>query len=144
MRTLYCAGWRSGLLAAGFDFRAVGDGGNTFKVALYAPGSDVGPWVYEYGEASDEVANGGGYTAGGAEAVAQVINDDGYVTFDDVVWPASNITARYGLLYNADTNWAVLVMDFGEVKQTSGANFVVQMPPNRPDVALIRLTAPGG
>lgn len=148
MRTAYCEGWGQKLLCAAHNFQSTDQGGDTFKVALFAADSDVGPWVESYGEATGELTEGGGYTSGGvAVAVLENPTDNGaggYTTFENAEWASSNITARYALLYNTSNLFAVIFFDFGEVKQTNGGNFIVEMPPRRPDTALIRVTAPGG
>lgn len=93
-----------------------------------------------------EVA-GPGYTAGGevmTGAVAAIENGVAYLNFaDDVVWPASTITARGGLVYNATRGVAVGVLDFGVNKSSSDGEFRVRLPNAGFATSLVRVGRPG-
>jgi hypothetical protein len=98
--------------------RAVHDfGADTFKLALYSNAATVGVDTSVYTTTGE--VSGTGYTAGGVTlAVASGYPQDDanrtLIRFDDAVWAALTVTARYGLIYNASkSNKAVLVLDFG-------------------------------
>jgi hypothetical protein len=58
----------------------------------------------------------------------------------DTTWSSSSITARGALIYKSATgNPAIAVIDFGEDKQTSSADFVIQFPSADKTNAIIRI-----
>lgn len=80
-----------------------------------------------------EVANGNGYTTGGASLTTKALSYSTKVTMfdaDDVAWASSSITARYAALYDnspsGDSNKKLLLLiDFGENKSTSSSTFLI-------------------
>ena len=71
-----------------------------------------------------------------------VISADGttaIVDFADVTWPASTITARGALVYNASkANRSIAVLDFGSDKISTDGDFTVSMPAAAAATALLR------
>jgi hypothetical protein len=95
--------------------------GDTYKVALYTAATFDATNTTLAGVTKTEVANGNGYTTGGATlgsvAVTTVTTNDAKFDANDVTWTASggSITASYAILYNdTDANDPPLAfIDFG-------------------------------
>jgi hypothetical protein len=129
------------LLAGEMDFSS--DTAQTFNIALYTDLASLDVTTTAY-STTNEVADGGGYTAGGiALTISQVPVGDGavaYVSFSDPAWNTSTITARGALIYETGAGTpSVAVLDFGSNKTTSGGNFVVNMPTDDASTAILRL-----
>lgn len=133
--------FKVGLLNGEFDFSA--DTTQVFKIALYTDSAVIGADTTAY-SAVNEVS-GTGYTAGGATLTIGVnptqSSGVAYLSFSDVTWVSTSITARGALIYKADgvTNPAVAAIDFGSNITTSGGNFVVQFPTANSQNAIIRI-----
>lgn len=133
--------FKVGLLDGSYDFAA----GN-FKIALFTGAADIGPQTAAYyvGIPGEVVASG--YTQGGeALTVTQVPtvgNQTGvataYLSFANVTW-TSALTTRGALIYDADSNASVCVLDFGADK-TSTTTFTVQFPAATNTAAIIRIS----
>jgi hypothetical protein len=108
---------------------------DTIKVALctssYTPNQDTHEY---YDDLTNEVANGNGYTTGGAtlaNASASYTADGNIDKFDgdDVVWSDSSITARYAVIYcdtgTASTSALIGYIDFGEDKVSASGSFTI-------------------
>ena len=115
---------------------------DVFKIALYtsAANLDASTTVYT---TSNEVAAGGGYTAGGntlSGATVTLTGTTAFVDFSDTSWSTATITARGALIYNSSkSNKAVAVLDFGSDKISSGGTFTIQFPVNDATNAIIRI-----
>lgn len=116
--------------------------GDVFKLALFTSSASLNANTTAY-SATNEVT-GTGYVAGGAALVnvtPVVSNGIGIVSFSDVTWPASTITARGGMIYNSSkANRAVLILDFGSDRTTSATTFTVTFPAATSDSAILRLS----
>ena len=133
--------FKIGLLDGNFDFVA----GN-FKIALFTGAASIGPETTAYtpGMVGEVVASG--YTAGGepltVTQVPTIGNQSGnatvYLSFQNVTWN-SVLTARGALIYDADSNASVCVLDFGADK-TSTTTFTVQFPAATSTAAIIRIS----
>jgi hypothetical protein len=133
--------FKIGLLDGGYDFAT----GN-FKIALFTGAASIGPETTAYtpGMVGEVVATG--YTEGGeALTVSQVPtignqygNATAYLSFQNVTWNAV-LTARGALIYDADSNASVCVLDFGADK-TSTSTFTVQFPAATNSAAIIRIS----
>jgi hypothetical protein len=110
------------------------------RMALYTSAATLGAATTAY-SATNEVV-GPGYTAGGEIMTSPVISADGttaIVDFADVTWPASTITARGALVYNASkANRSIAVLDFGSDKISTDGDFTVSMPAAAAATALLR------
>ena len=64
-----------------------------------------------------------------------------FLDFADSTWASSSITARGALIYmyNAGTNPAIAVLDFGADKTSSSGDFKVVMPTADATNAIIRI-----
>ena len=113
---------------------------DVFKMALYNSSATLGAATTAYSATNEVVATG--YTAGGKAMAGGVVTLDGttaIVDFNDVVWPASTITARGALIYNSSkANRAVAVIDFQADKASTAEAFTVYMPVPAAGTALIR------
>jgi hypothetical protein len=108
--------------------------GTTVKVSLhtssYTPDQDAHD---NYGDLSNEVANGNGYATGGATLANKTVTQTGKVTkfdADDVSWANSTITARYAVLRDATNATAanqklLAYVDFGADKTSSSGTFAI-------------------
>lgn len=90
-----------------------------------------------FSDINSNEASGTGYTAGG-QSVANVAtnqdntNDQGELTFDDVIWDATggSLSAQYAVLYDdtgtASTSQILAIEDFGSEQTANDANFTVR------------------
>jgi hypothetical protein len=112
---------------------------DVIKIALYTASADLNEDTTVY-SATNEVANTGTYSAGGAQLTPITVSTSGYtayVGFPNISWTGA-ITARCALIYNfTQGNKAIAVLDFGSDK-TSSTTFTITMPANTASAALIR------
>lgn len=125
-----CTSFKVNLLKGVFNF---GTGTTqTFKVALYTSAANLSAATTAYSSANE--ASGAGYTSGGqAVSVSVVPTSTGttaFMSFTDVTWNVTTLTARGALIYKADgvTNPSIAVLDFGEDKQTNAGDFTINFP----------------
>ena len=134
--------FKVGLLNGEFDFSS--DTAQVFKIALYTSAATLNASTTAYSP-TDE-ASGVGYTAGGQVLTISVAPTQSsgvaYLSFSNVTWASSSITASGALIYKADgvTNPAVMVLEFLEPKTTSGGDFVIQFPFADRQNAVIRIS----
>jgi len=136
-----CTSFKVGLLNGDFDF---GTGtSQTFKVALYTSSANLSAATTAYSTSNE--ASGSGYTAGGQALTVSVVptstGTTAFLSFSDVLWATTTITARGALIYKADgvTNPAIAVIDFGEDKQTNAGNFTIKFPLANASNAIIQI-----
>ena len=112
---------------------------DVIKIALYTANANLNEDTTVY-SATNEVANTGTYSAGGAQLTPITVGTSGYtafVGFPNISWTGA-ITARCALIYNVTQgNKSVAVLDFGSDK-TSTTTFTITMPSNTATAALIR------
>ena len=135
-----CSSFKTALLNGEMDFSS--DTSQTFKIALYTSSATLSAATTAY-STTDEVS-GTGYTAGGntltIAANPALSGTTAFLDFSDTTWSSSSITARGALIYKSATgNPAVAVIDFGEDKQTSSADFVISFPTADANNAIIRV-----
>ena len=105
---------------------------DTYKMALYTSAATLDATTTTY-SATNEVANGNGYTTGGATLSgfsAGSTGTQGNLTWTSPTWPASTITARGAVIYNTTrSNKVVAVLSFGasDIVSTNGT-FTVTLP----------------
>lgn len=109
------------------DFEA-----DTIKVALLTSTYTPNAAHVFYSDLTNEVANGNGYTTGGATLGGKAVTySGGTTTFDatDATWTTSTITARYAVVYKSSgvgtTSPLLFLYDFGSDKSSSGGTFTV-------------------
>lgn len=135
--TAICTSFKSDLLA-GTHLAA-----DVYKIALFTNAATLGAGTTAY-SSTNEVANGNGYTTGGATLSGyQVVTDGTTVILDwttDPTWPASTITARGALIYNSTrSNIAVAVFDFGADITSTAGTFTATLPAATAAAGLIKL-----
>lgn len=119
------------LMSGNIDFDA-----DTLKVALvtstYTPNIDTDHF---YSDLTNEVANGNGYTTGGATLTSVTVteddtNDRAYLDAADLTWSSSTITARGAVLYKdttvTTTSPLIAYFDFGVDKSSNAGDFTIQ------------------
>ena len=115
---------------------------DTFKIALYTSAATLGASTTAY-STTNEVATGGGYSAGGNTLTTVAPTSSGttaFLDFNDTTWSTSTITANGALIYNStQSNRAVAVLAFGSDKSSSGGNFTIQFPVADASNAIIRI-----
>ena len=135
-----CSSFKTALLNGEMDFSS--DASQTFKIALYTSSATLSAATTAYSTTNE--VSGTGYTAGGntltIAANPALSGTTAFLDFSDTTWSSSSITARGALIYKSATgNPAVAVIDFGEDKQTSSADFVISFPTADANNAIIRV-----
>ena len=136
-----CASFKTALLNGEMDFSS--DTSQTFKIALYTSSASLDATTTAYSDTNEVV--GTGYVAlGNTLTISTNPTTSGttaFLDFADSTWASSSITARGALIYmyNAGTNPAVAVLDFGADKTSSSGDFKIVMPTADATNAIIRL-----
>lgn len=102
--------------------------------STYSPDQDADEY---FDDVDNEVSESGtNYTSGGAEIASPTMSydtDTNTIKFDgtDVTWGSSTITARYAVIYDAETAVAgtsplLAYVNFGEDKSSSNGDFTIQ------------------
>lgn len=136
-----CTSFKVNLLQGAQNFNT----GTTkeYKIALYTSAATLGAATTEYITTNE--ASGEGYTAGGQVlTVSQIPTDGGsgttaFISFSNVTWSNSTISAAGALIYNATDNTAVAVLDFGGTKTSSNGDFTIIFPAATNTTAIIRI-----
>lgn len=120
-----------------------GTGADTFKIALYTSAATLGATTTVY-STNNEVATGGGYTAGGNTlTISQVptsTSTTAWLDFADSTWSNATITANGALIYNSTQgNRAVAVLAFGGDKTSTAGDFTIIFPTADSSNAIIRI-----
>lgn len=131
------------LLEGQQNFSSLSGGPNTFYMALYTSSANLDATTGAYTTTGEVV--GTGYTAGGqALSISQAPTSGGttaYISFSNVTWANSTITARGAMIYNntlAGKN-AVAIFDFGSDKSSNASAFTIVFPANDASNAVIRI-----
>ena len=116
---------------------------DTYKIALFTSAATLSKSTTAYA-ATNEVANGNGYTTGGATLAGfTTALDTDTAVLDwttDPTWPAATITARGALIYNSTrSNKAVAVLDFGADIASTNGTFTVTFPAATAAAGLVRI-----
>ena len=138
----YCTSFKKQLLEGAHDFRV---GQNVFKIALYTEAANLDANTTAYTTAGEVV--GAGYTAGGlvlTQSAPAQFAASGIVTFSNVSWVGSTISARGALIYNSTpvhtyTNPACIVLDFGITRTAFNNTFEIRFPAATDQTAIIRV-----
>jgi len=135
--------FKSGLLKGTFNFDTSGNGGNTFKCALYTSigGYSTSSTVYQTG---NEVSSSGtNYTTAGNTLTNNGVagTTTAFVDFADLTFSNVSLTAIGAAIYKSTGggNELVLVLDFGSNKTATNGDFVIQFPTADASNAIIRL-----
>jgi len=135
-----CTSFKVALLNGEMDFSA--DTSQTFKLALFTSSATLDATTTAYSTTNE--VSGTGYTAGGntLTIAANPTSSDttAFLDFADTTFASSSITARGALIYKSGGgDPAIAVIDFGEDKQTSSADFVIQFPTADKTNAIVRI-----
>ena len=135
-----CTSFKVALLNGEMDFSA--DSSQTFKLALFTSSATLDATTTAYSTTNE--VSGTGYTAGGntltIAANPASSGTTAFLDFADTTFASSSITARGALIYKSGGgDPAIAVIDFGEDKQTSSADFVIQFPTADKTNAIIRI-----
>lgn len=110
----------------------------TYNIALYTADANLDASTTVY--STDNEVVGTGYTAGGLALtiIPPAYNGStAYISFDNISWTGVSFIARGALIYNATTNAAVAVLNFGSDK-TAGPNFNIAFPTADASNAILR------
>ena len=136
--------FKTNLLKGVFNFDTSGNGGNTFKCALYTSiaGYSTSSTVYQTGNEVSSV--GTNYTTAGnnlTNAGVAISSNIAFIDFDDLTFPSVTLTAAGAAIYKSTGggNQLVLVLDFGGNKTATNGDFVIQFPAGNSSNAIIRL-----
>ena len=131
-----CTSFKSEILQEGHQMAT-----DTIKLALFTSSASLGAGTTAY-STSNEVS-GTGYTAGGVTLTSTTVSTSGTTAFFDAADPeftSASFTARGALIYKSGGgDPAIAVIDFGEDKQSSSADFVIQFPTAYKTNAIIRI-----
>ena len=144
-----CSSFKQELLEGKHDFQTSGNGGHSFKIALYDSNASLGASTTDH-STSEEISNtsGSAYTAGGKALTntgVGLTSTTAFTDFSDVSFTSASFTANGALIYNTTTNGgsnttdAVCVIAFGSDKTATNGTFEIQFPANDSSNAIIRL-----
>ena len=111
----------------------------TYKIALYTALANLDATTTAYTTANE--ITGTGYSAGGAiltPIVPGLTDTTAFVSFNNVTWSPASFTANSALIYNATTNAAVCVLNFGSDKVATNS-FTITFPVDDASTAVIRI-----
>ena len=137
-----CTSFKQGLLEGKFDFSATTT--DVYNIALYTSAANLNPYTTTSYTSTGE-SSGAGYVAGGQPLQISLnpttYNQVAYLSFNNVTWTATTLTARGALIYKADgvTNPAVAIIEFGEDKQTNAGDFIIDFPLADATYAIIKI-----
>ena len=134
--------FKSNLLKGVFNFDTSGNGGNTFKCALYTTISGYSATSTVYSTGNEVSSSGTSYTAAGNTLTNNGVagTTTAFVDFADLTFSSVTLSAVGALIYKSGgSNEAVLVLDFGGTKTATNGDFVVQFPAATNSAAIIRL-----
>ena len=135
--------FKSGLLKGVFNFDTSGNGGNTFKCALYTSIAGYSATSTVYQTANEVGTSGTSYSAGGNNLTNNGVagTTTAFVDFADLTFPSVTLTAAGAAIYKSTGggNQLVLVLDFGGNKTATNGDFIIQFPTADASNAIIRL-----
>ena len=113
-----------------------------YKIALYDALANLDNSTLTYTSTNEVV--GTGYTAGGETLTPITPNSSNtdntaWVSFNNVSWANASFTCRGALIYNATTNAAVAVLNFGSDKTVNNQTFTITFPTANATNAIIRI-----
>ena len=135
--------FKTGLLKGVYNFDTSGNGGNTFKCALYTSISGYSATSTVYQTGNEVSSSGTSYTAGGNNLTNNGVagTTTAYVDFQDLTFPSVTLTAAGAAIYKSTGggNELVLVLDFGGNKTATNGDFIIQFPTADASNDIIRL-----
>lgn len=139
-----CTSFKQALLDGEMDFSS--DTSDVFKIALYTSSASLDASTTVYSTTNE--VTGTGYTAGGntlsISTNPTTSGTTAYLSFTNSQWSDATITARGALIYKYDavTNPAVAVLNFGSDKTSTSGTFQVAFPTANATTAIIRIGTP--
>ena len=135
-----CNSFKTQILTAVHNFT---NGGNEFKLALYTDAATLNKSTTAY-TASNEVANGNGYSTKGValtNVTPALSGDTACCDFSDVSFTSASFTANGCLIYNetATGDPSVCAIAFGGDKTVSSGTFTIQFPTADASNAILRI-----
>ena len=118
---------------------------NTIKVVLVSSSQNVSAGdPNTYTSISGQLANGNGYTTGGATLASVTVtqvSSSGVVDFADVSWSDATFSANGCIIYNDShsSKSVIAVYDFGGEKSATNGEFKLVVPSATSASAVIRL-----
>lgn len=140
-----CTSFKQELLQAQHNF--TNSFGDAFKLALFDNNASFDASTTDY-TTTNEVANSGGYSAGGGTLTNVTPVTSGttaFCDFADITFTSATITARGALIYNTTsgtgtgTTNAIAVLDFGSDKASTAGDFQIVFPTADAATAIIRI-----
>lgn len=114
----------------------LGSGGDTIKVALLNNSHSFNPDNVGWASVSaNELAAGGGYTAGGATLGSQTVtqddtDDEGVFDGADTQWTSASFTAYHAVVYDdtptSPADPLIASFDFGGAQTVTSGTFTIQ------------------
>ena len=108
----------------------LGTGGDTIKVALLDDSHSFSATDAVWGDVSaNELANGNGYTTGGATLANQAVTTGATTKFDadDVEWTSATFDAYHAVIYDTtNTSSLICSMDFGGIQSVVSGTFTIE------------------
>ena len=136
--------FKTNLLKGVFNFDTSGNGGNTFKCALYTSiaGYSTNSTVYQTG--NEVSSTNTAYPTAGKDLTnngVAISSNIAFIDFADLTFPSVTLTAAGAAIYKTTGggNQLVLVLDFGGNKTATNGDFVIQFPAADTSNAIIRL-----
>jgi len=115
---------------------------DTIKIALYTDAATLNATTTAY-SATNEVANGSGYTTGGvtlANASVIINSTSGCFDSENPEWTSATFTARGALIYNdTESDLAIAVLDFGGNFSVAGGTFRIVFPAQTANTSIVRI-----
>lgn len=109
---------------------------DTIKVSLHTSSYTPDLDAHDYADdLTNEVANGSGYTTGGAALASKAIGTDtgsdfAYLDADDLTWTSLTKTFRYAVVYKstgtAGTSPLIMLINFGTDQVIAATDFILQ------------------
>jgi hypothetical protein len=135
-----CNSFKTQILTAVHNFT---NGGNEFKLALYTDAATLNKSTTAY-TASNEVANGNGYSTKGValtNVTPALSGDTAVCDFSDVSFTSASFTANGCLIYNETVTGdpSVCAIAFGSNKTVTSGTFTIQFPTADADNAILRI-----
>jgi len=124
-------------------FSGVHTNTDVYKIALYTSSAIINSTTTTTYTVDNEVS-GAGYTTGGvilSGFSTTIDNGVSILSFNNVSWENSTITARGAIIYNVSkSSKAVAVLDFLTDISTAGTDFIIEFPSPTATNGLIRIS----
>lgn len=131
-----CASFKQEILLGVHDLDT-----DVLKIALFTEAASLDANTTNYTTHGEVI--GSGYTAGGVSLTGVTVSladNHAYVDFANPSWISATFVTKGALIYNASkSDKAIAVLNFGSDKTVINKDFVIEMPSNTSNTALIRI-----